>query len=128
MTTEKQIIRKEHHKGDEGAGEDEEVRSCSAAHRRSLCLALTHCPPTLRLFTRSTSPRTATTCSALRCACRWQRAAAPRLIIPPQGIARALNVFRGVQPAPTYTLTEPASGVRQRMVRRVVRCAKTHAP
>ena len=50
-------------------------------------------------------------------------AAAPqRLDGPWQGIARALNVFRGVQPAPTYTLVEPTSGVRQRMVRRTARC------
>jgi hypothetical protein len=34
-----------------------------------------------------------------------------------QGIARALNVFRGLQSTPTYTVVEPQNGVRQRMVR-----------
>jgi hypothetical protein len=29
VTTEKQILRKEHHKADEGVGEDEEARRCA---------------------------------------------------------------------------------------------------
>ncbi len=73
VTTEKQIIRKEHHKQAEEVGEDEEARALAAV--RSALRA--HAGPR-RSSTRSTYLPTATTCSASRRATvcrapRWAR-------------------------------------------------------
>ena len=65
VTTEKQIIRKEHHKDDEGVGEDEEARNLSCGCWA--CLSACAAAPSRRSSTRSTSLLTATICSASRC-------------------------------------------------------------